>query len=356
MNPSLKPLTENLLRWYAEHGRRLPWRAPPGARPDPYRVWLSEIMLQQTTVATVRKRFDGFIRRWPTVQALAAAPPEEVMAAWAGLGYYARARNLHRCAQVVAHELGGRFPQTPRELQKLPGIGPYTAGAIAAIAFNHPAVALDTNAERVIARLFAVSEPLPGCRERLRAHAEELLPPHAAGDFAQALMDLGAEICTPRRPACIFCPLRDGCAAHERNLAEELPRKRERPPRPRREGRAYWITRADGRVLLRRRPPAGLLGGMVEIPSSGWDGAPPPFRGEMPFGLAFERLDALVRHTFTHFHLKLTLHRLPEPLADDRAALLPLPPGWFWHPLDGLDTVGLPTVMKKATRAFLEAG
>ena len=345
--------TARLLRWYARHARALPWRAPPGECPDPYRVWLSEIMLQQTTVATVRKRFDDFVRRWPTVEALADAPREEVLAAWAGLGYYARARNLHKCAQVVAHELNGEFPRTPEELKKLPGIGDYTAGAIAAIAFGHPAVAMDTNAERVIARLFAVTEPLPDCKDTLRAHAEALLPEEAPGDFAQALMDLGAEICTARKPACALCPLLDDCAARAQGLAEELPRKRRKPPKPRREGRAFWIERADGRVLLRRRPDTGMLGGMVEIPSSGWDGAPPPFRGDAPFNLDFEPVSAHVRHTFTHFQLSLKLFRLAEPLPTQRARLLPLPPGWFWHPIDALEEVGLPTVMKKAARLFL---
>ncbi len=347
--------TRKLLDWYARHGRALPWRARPGERPEPYRVWLSEIMLQQTTVATVRKRFDAFLRRWPTVQALAAAPREEVLAAWAGLGYYARARNLHKCAQVVANELNGEFPRTPEELKKLPGIGDYSAGAIAAIAYGFPAVAMDTNAERVIARLFAVTDPLPDCKPELRGHAEELLPREAPGDFAQALMDLGAEICTARRPACALCPLLDDCAARAQGLAEELPRKRKKPPKPRREGRAYWIERGDGKVLLRRRPDEGMLGGMVEIPSAGWDGAPPPFRGKTPFGFDFEPLSTPVRHTFTHFHLTLTLYRLPEPLPVDRARLLPLPPGWFWRPIDALDDAGLPTVMKKAARMVLSA-
>ncbi len=349
----MNAITRKLLAWYARFGRALPWRAPPGERPDPYRVWLSEIMLQQTTVATVRKRFDAFVRRWPTVQTLAQAPREEVLAAWAGLGYYARARNLHRCAQVVANELGGEFPHTPQELRRLPGIGDYTAGAIAAIAFDYPAVAMDTNAERVIARLFAVTEPLPECKDTLRQHAEALLPTDAPGTFAQALMDLGAEICTARNPACALCPLLEDCAARAQGLAEELPRKRRKPPKPRREGDAYWIPRADGRVLLRRRPDEGMLGGMVEIPSAGWDGAPPPFRGKTPFGLDFETLAVPVRHTFTHFHLALRLHRLPEPLDVARARLLALPPGWFWHPIDALEDVGLPTVMKKAARQLL---
>ncbi len=352
----MKRTTEKLLKWYAEHARALPWRARPGERPDPYHVWLSEIMLQQTTVATVRKRFDDFIRRWPTVRALAEAPLEEVMAAWAGLGYYARARNLHKCARKVAHELGGEFPSTPEALRRLPGIGDYTAGAIAAIAFHHPAVAMDTNAERVIARLFAVTEPLPGCKPRLRTLAHELLPRHAPGNFAQALMDLGAIICTARNPACGLCPLMDDCAARKQGLAEELPRKQKNPPKPHREGKAFWIDRADGRVLLRRRPERGMLGSMVEIPSTGWDGAPPAFAGRTPFRLEFDRVRPDVRHTFTHFHLKLALYRLPEPLEVERARLLPLSPGWFWHPLEKLDTVGLPTVMKKAARLFLESG
>ena len=340
--------TRALLAWYACHARALPWRATPGEQPDPYRVWLSEIMLQQTTVATVRQRFDDFVRRWPTVEALAAAPLEEVMAAWAGLGYYARARNLHKCARVVAHELDGRFPDTPEELKKLPGIGDYTAGAIAAIAFNHASVAMDTNAERVIARLFAVSAPLPDARPRLKELAETLLPREAPGDFAQALMDLGAILCTVRAPACGLCPLRAHCAAHAQELAEELPRKRRRGEKPLRHGDAFLITRRDGHVLLRRRPGRGMLGGMVELPSRGWDNRPAPFDGDTPFGLPFRKLEAHVSHTFTHFTLHLSVHVLKRPLTLEEATRLPLPENWFWHSADHMDKVGLPTLMRKA--------
>ncbi len=353
-NKQAEAIASALLDWYASHARTLPWRAPPGRQPDPYHVWLSEIMLQQTTVATVRRRFDDFIRRWPNVRALAAAPLEEVMAAWAGLGYYARARNLHKCAQVVAGELGGRFPDTPQALQELPGIGPYTAGAIAAIAFGHPAVAMDTNAERVIARLFAVEEPLPDAKPRLRALAEALLRPHVPGDFAQALMDLGAMICTARKPACGSCPLRASCAAHAGRLAEVLPRRARKAARPTRVGDAFFITRVDSHVLLRRRPARGMLGGMVEFPSSGWDGQPAPFDDDTPFGLAFEQLASEVRHTFTHFHLCLKLHHLAEPLGERQAAALALPRGWFWHPVGDMDTVGLPTLMRKASTFLRE--
>ena len=357
MHKPAPDISRLLLRWYARHGRDLPWRAGPGERPDAYRVWLSEIMLQQTTVATVRGRFEAFVRRWPDVFALAAAAPQEVMSAWAGLGYYARARNLHKCARVVAHELGGEFPRTPDALMKLPGIGPYTAGAIAAIAFNHPAVAMDTNAERVMARLFAVQDPLPGCRARLRALAEELLPAEAPGDFAQALMDLGAMVCTARKPECARCVLRARCAAHAQGMQDELPRRAKRAARPTRTGEAFWITTTSGRVLLRRRAPRGMLGGMVEIPSLGWDGAADAFSREAPMGLprtAFTEMPAEVRHTFTHFHLRLKLLRLKRPLTDEKAARLRLAEGCFWHPLAEMDNVGLPTLMRKACRLLEE--
>ena len=346
-------MTARLLRWYRAHARALPWRAARGERPDPHHVWLSEIMLQQTTVATVRKRFAAFVARWPDVHALAAAPIEEVLDAWAGLGYYARARNLHKCAQVVAHELNGAFPRAPEELAKLPGIGPYTAGAIAAIAFDHPAVAMDTNAERVMTRAFAVQEPLPAVKPRLRALAEKLLPQEAPGDFAQALMELGALVCTARGPRCDACPWRADCRARRRGIAEELPRKAARGEKPSRTGRAFWIMRADGHVLLRRRPPRGMLGGMVEVPSAGWDGQDAPFDARAPFGLVFTPVVGEVRHVFTHFALRMELFRAAEILTPDKAARLNLPEGFFWQPLAELKTARLPTLSRKVARMFM---
>src|SRR5438876_5375270 len=262
-----------LLAWYDRHRRNLPWRAPPGMPPDPYRVWLSEIMLQQTTVATVGPYFDRFVARWPDVSALAGATLDEVLPHWQGLGYYARARNLHACARAVADRHGGQFPGEPAALRALPGIGGYTAAAIAAIAFDHRAAAIDGNVERVVTRLFAVCQPLPAAKPRLRELAAALVPETRAGDFAQALMDLGATICTPRRPRCVLCPWRACCAAAASGLADDLPARVEKPERPLRYGVAFWLTRPDGAVLLRRRPEKGLLGGMIEIPSTPWRAA-----------------------------------------------------------------------------------
>jgi A/G-specific adenine glycosylase len=298
-----------LLRWYDRNHRNLPWRVGPadaaaGLRADPYRVWLSEVMLQQTTVAAVQAYFRSFTTRWPTVSALAAAPLDDVLAAWAGLGYYARARNLHACAVAVAELHGGRFPDTEAGLRALPGIGAYTAAAIAAIAFDRPAVVLDGNIERVMARLFAETDPLPAVKERLRARAASVTPDARPGDHAQALMDLGATICTPRRPACALCPLRPGCAGHAAGIAETLPRKTPKPVKPIRLGLA-WIARdRAGCVLVTRRPAQGLLGGMLALPTTDWAEvaapAPPPFAADW-------QVAGEVRHTFTHFHLRLAL-------------------------------------------------
>jgi len=252
-----------LLAWYDRSARSLPWRAPPGAVADPYRVWLSEIMLQQTTVATVRGYYDRFLARWPSVEALAAAPLDEVLKAWAGLGYYARARNLHACARRVAGEMGGRFPATLESLGALPGIGPYTAAAIAAIAFDRPHAAVDGNVERVMSRLNAITEPLPAAKPALAAAAQALVPDRRPGDFAQAMMDLGATVCTPRNPRCGDCPWTDRCFARREGIAETLPRRMARKAVLTRYGAAFWIERSDGAVLLRRRPEKGLLGGMM---------------------------------------------------------------------------------------------
>ena len=262
-----------LLDWYDRHAREMPWRIGPaarraGIRPDPYRVWLSEVMLQQTTVAAVRAKFERFTALWPRVEDLAAAPEEQVMAEWAGLGYYARARNLHKCARAVAEDLGGRFPDTREGLLKLPGIGPYTAAAIASIAFDRPETVVDGNVERVISRLFAVQTPLPGSKPALTELAAGLTPESRPGDHAQAMMDLGATICTPAKPACGICPLVSPCAARAAGIAAELPRKAPKKTKPIRFGIAYVARRADGAVLLERRPPRGLLGGMLGWPGS----------------------------------------------------------------------------------------
>lgn len=342
-----------LLSWYDRSRRDLPWRAPPGRRADPYRVWLSEIMLQQTTVATAAPYFLAFTARWPRVEDLAAADPEAVLVAWAGLGYYARARNLHRCAQVVTERFGGRFPDTEPALLDLPGVGTYTAAAIAAIAFDRPATVVDGNVERVVARLFGVGDPLPGVKPTLRRLAATLTPPLRPGDHAQAMMDLGATVCTPRKPRCTHCPLAGGCAARAAGNAEALPRRAVRAERPTRRGVAFWLLNPDGDVLLRRRPPAGLLGGMTEIPSTPWraDAAPDEreIAGAAPLPVAWHRLPGGVRHTFSHFHLELGV---TAGRAGD---------GWqaaagLWVPVDRLGEQALPSVMVKVVRHVLAHG
>ncbi|HEY3778034.1 MAG TPA: A/G-specific adenine glycosylase [Rhizomicrobium sp.] len=301
-----------LLAWYDKNRRVLAWRAKPGEAPEPYRVWLSEIMLQQTTVAAVGNYYRDFLSRWPDVHMLAAASLDEVRAAWAGLGYYSRARNLHRTAGIVARELDGEFPRGVAGLRKLPGIGHYTAGAIAAIAFDAREAAVDVNAERVVARFFAVEEPLPSAKPELRARAQSLVPEVRAGDFAQALMDLGALVCTPKRPACTECPLTDDCRAHAEGIAETLPRKAEKSERPLKRGAAYVARNRDGAILLVKRPEEGLLGGMLQPPLGPWS-ARLPSRDEAlvqaPFGADWERRPGLVRHTFTHFALEIAVWR-----------------------------------------------
>ena len=341
-----------LLAWYDRHGRDLPWRTPPGsgARPDPYRVWLSEIMLQQTAVATVRDYFARFVARWPGVHDLAAAPLDDVLHAWQGLGYYARARNLHRCARTVAQDLGGAFPDTEEGLRALPGIGAYTAAAVAAIAFDRPAAAVDGNVERLMARLHAVRTPLPAARPRLRQLAALIVPQHRPGDHAQAAMDLGATVCTPRAPKCPSCPWSGGCAARRLGLAEALPRRAPKAARPVRHGIVWWIERPDGRVMLRRRPDAGLLGGMMEFPGTAWTGAEPA--GRPPLPVAAEREAGRVSHVFTHFRLELVV-RTARTAAGAGGAAADSAADIVWEDPARLDRQALPTVMKKVAQAAL---
>jgi A/G-specific adenine glycosylase len=342
-----------LLAWYDRDRRLLPWRAAPGEVADPYRVWLSEVMLQQTTVAAVIPYFQAFLARWPSVEALAAAPVEDVMQAWSGLGYYARARNLHACAKMVAEWRGGRFPDDEADLARLPGIGEYTAAAIAAIAFGRPAVVVDGNVERVMARLYAVTQPLPAAKPRLKALAAALTPADRPGDYAQAVMDLGATLCSPRSPACALCPWRDQCAGRRQGIEADLPARLAKPERPTRRGIAFWVLDGDGAVLLRRRPPEGLLGGMVEIPSTEWRADPWTLAEAVPAApLPSERLSSgwrllpgVVRHTFTHFHLDITV-------AAARCHGSPAVRG-HWCPLDQLAEQALPTLMRKLARHAL---
>ena len=305
-----------LLEWYDRHAREMPWRIGPdarraGVRPYPYRVWLSEVMLQQTTVAAVREKFLRFVALWPDVHALAAAEDAQVMAEWAGLGYYARARNLIRCARLVAETRGGRFPESRADLLGLPGIGPYTAAAIAAIAFDQAETVVDGNVERVVARLFAVETPLPRAKAELTELAAALTPLARPGDHAQAMMDLGATICTPAAPACGTCPLNGFCRARQAGIAATLPRQLPKAAKPVRRGFAYVARRADGALLLERRPPHGLLGGMLAWPGSDWGESPAE---APPIDADWTEVAGEVRHTFTHFHLRLFLRIAEVPL------------------------------------------
>jgi A/G-specific adenine glycosylase len=348
---ALAPRAADLLAWYDRHRRVLPWRALPGETPDPYCVWASEIMLQQTTIAAVKPYYERFMARFPTVAALASAPSEDVMQAWAGLGYYSRARNLHACAKAVVADHGGRFPDSEDGLRALPGIGAYTAGAVAAIAFDRPAAAVDGNVERVITRLFAIEEALPGAKPLIREQVLSLLPPGRPGDFAQALMDLGATICTPRNPACALCPWRDPCRARAAGTQETFPRKAIKKTGKTRLGAAFVVLREDGAILLRTRTPKGLLGGMAEVPTSEWsagydlDGA----AQDAPLPLRWRKLPLAVRHVFTHFPLELAVFVATVP------AGTPTPAGMRFTPLAKLREEPLSSLMLKVAEAGLEA-
>ncbi|MCY6381641.1 A/G-specific adenine glycosylase [Hoeflea prorocentri] len=347
MNHIEQTITKPILSWYDKHHRDLPWRVSPaersrGVKPSPYRVWLSEIMLQQTTVQAVRPYFTSFLERWPDVAALAAAKNDDVMSAWAGLGYYSRARNLKKCAEIVVAHHDGRFPDDVIELKKLPGIGDYTAAAVATIAFDRHAAVVDGNIERVVSRLFRLTTPLPALKRDIKTRMSDLTPVERPGDFAQAMMDLGAMVCSPKRPACGVCPVRETCLSAGRDDAEAFPFKPPKKKRPVRRGAAFVAIGQDGAVLLRRRIESGLLGGMAEVPTTGWtasaDGAlgteAAPFAGDWT-------LSGTVRHIFTHFELHLDVYRgnFPERPASD---------GSWWSPRGDLDNEALPTVMKKA--------
>jgi A/G-specific adenine glycosylase len=338
-----------LLAWYDRARRHLPWRAPPGCAADPYRVWLSEIMLQQTTVKAVIPYYAVFLRRWPSVEALAAASLNDVLAAWAGLGYYTRARNLHACARAVVERHGGRFPGAEQALRELPGVGPYTAAAIAAIAFGRPATPVDGNVERVVARLYAVTETMPAVKPKLRRLAHGLTPPERAGDHAQAMMDLGATVCTPKRPSCTICPLAPFCAARVQGIAAQLPLRSARPERPLRLAHAFVALREDGHVLLRRRPESGLLGGMLEVPSTAWADALPPLAEALqaaPVRADWRALAGIVTHTFTHFRFEASVQCAAVP-ARARLTSAADAPRCKWVARRDLDGAALPSVMRK---------
>ncbi|RUT24470.1 A/G-specific adenine glycosylase [Asaia sp. W19] len=313
----MTPSASALLDWYARQRRVLPWRALPGQNADPYSVWLSEIMLQQTTVVTVMPYYMRFLKRYPTVRDLAAAPLQDVLAAWAGLGYYSRARHLHACATVVAEM--GAFPQDVAGLQALPGIGAYTARAVAAIAFGLPVVPVDGNVERITARLHAVDDPLPKSRRTLDALATRLNDDPAAheapSDFAQALFDLGATLCTPRRPSCLMCPWRDCCKAHALGMAERFPVKAPRKTKPQRYGAVFHLRDAQGRVWLRHRPDTGLLAGMTELPGTHWGDEALSIESALnqaPIEASWA-VSGQIRHIFTHFTLTLSVFAAQVP-------------------------------------------
>jgi A/G-specific adenine glycosylase len=343
------PQTADLLAWYDRHRRALPWRARPGERADPYRVWLSEIMLQQTTVKAVAPYYARFLRSWPDLRALAASSLEEVLTAWAGLGYYARARNMHACARALVEQHGGEFPASESALRELPGIGGYTAAAIAAIAFDQTATPVDGNVERVIARLYALPLSLPAGKAEIARRARVLTPPQRAGDFAQAMMDLGATICTPKKPACALCPWNATCGAHARGEAELFPRRLPKREADLRRGAAFVARRADDCVLLRTRPAYGLLGGMAEVPTTEWAadfdqekalrGAPRFSTWQKP--ITWRKITGVVRHAFTHFPLELTVYRT------EVARKAKAPDGTRWVAIAQLADEPLPSVMRK---------
>jgi A/G-specific adenine glycosylase len=335
-------LAAKTLRWFDANARVLPWRARPGERPDPYRVWLSEILLQQTTTAGAAPYYLEFLRRWPNVKALAAAPMEEVMSAFAGLGYYSRARNLHACAKAVA-AAGGAFPADEGGLLALPGIGPYTAAAVAAIAFDRPATPIDGNIARIVSRLAGFAEPIAANRPAIADYAKTLTPARRAGDFAQALMDIGATICRPRAPACLACPLREGCRAAASGDPEAFPGRSVKKPRPEKVGAAFFAARPNGAFLARRRPPRGLLGGTMELPGGAWRVGELCEVGaeEAPFAAEWVRLAEPVEHVFTHFSLRLAVFcaAAPEAVA---------PEGMAFVAPDEIDGAGFSGLMRKA--------
>jgi len=340
-----------LLTWYDRHRRKLPWRAENGARPDPYAVWLSEIMLQQTTVKAVAPYYERFLSRWPTVSDLGVSMLVEVLKLWAGLGYYARARNLHACARAILEKHGGVFPDTEDELLALPGIGPYTAAAIAAIAFDRKATPVDGNIERVISRLFAVEEALPAAKPRIKALAETLTPKNRPGDFAQAMMDLGATICSPKKPACSLCPWSEPCLARRRGDQEAFPRKTPKAEGKLRRGAAFVVTRADGALLVRTRPDKGLLAKMTEVPTTEWTHGfdEKSALNDAPLKAKWRRTVGVVNHAFTHFPLELIVYCAEVPKG------MRAPKGMRWIAFDEIEGEAFPNAMRKVIAQGMKA-
>ena len=349
--PNVARIRRRVLAWYDRNARALPWRTP-AVQADPYRVWLSEVMLQQTTVAAAIPYYEAFVARWPTVRDLADADLDAVLHAWQGLGYYARAHNLHAAARIVVRDLDGRFPDTAKSLRSLPGIGEYTAAAVAAIAFSRPEAAVDSNVARVLGRVLAADEPPVAADARIRAWAQLLAPNSRPGDHAQAMMDLGATVCAPRAPRCGVCPLSADCAAFRTGRPESFPRRPPKAVRPRRRGVIFWTLGGDGRVLLRKRPLTGLLAGLMEFPSTEWRERPwkiAEARARAPVKARWRRVDGTVRHTFTHFELELAVlsGRVDPETALGRG------PQWTWCALERLGEHALPTLMRKVARHAL---
>jgi A/G-specific adenine glycosylase len=343
--------SDKILAWYDQNRRLLPWRSAPGVLANPYHVWLSEIMLQQTTVVTVKPYFEYFLAIWPNIKVLAIASLDDVLHAWQGLGYYARARNLHKCADIIASDYNGFFPEDEKNLLELPGIGPYTAAAITAIAFGKKATPVDGNIERVVARLFSVIEPIPKSKIKLHKLACAMTPDERAGDYAQALMDIGATICMPKKPMCSLCPLSGECKAEAKGIAGNLPNRVPKKKKPTRVGTIFWLSNDKGEILLRRRPEKGLLGGMVELPSSDWreDGlTKKTFFNDASAKIDWEILPGRVRHTFTHFHLEL------EVAAGQCIKSEPIE--GIWSNASDFGNYALPTVMKKVAAHALKYG
>jgi A/G-specific adenine glycosylase len=343
-------IAASVLAHYRANARDLPWRVPPAQSahrmPDPYHVWLSEIMLQQTTVAAVIPYFEKFRARWPSFAALAAADDADVMAAWAGLGYYARARNLLACARQVAREYEGKLPATETDLLKLPGIGPYTAAAIKAIAFGRRAIVIDANIERVVSRVYAMATPLPQSKPQIRARLEEITPADHSGDFAQALMDLGAGICSTRNPDCAACPIGAVCAASIAGTPDAYPIKQPKKPKPTRQGTAYWIEQ-DGHVWLVKRPGKGMLGGMRALPDDGWS-ARANGNTTPPLDADWRILPGHVQHEFTHFTLQMQI-----AVTDSGVIQAQEFDGEYWA-VKSLDKAGLPTLFMKAAKLMAQ--